>query len=86
MVLHYLFLSISYVYCFFRHVNNSKDDINVKHVTWFTRHEDGCFLTLTPAHIQVHFYIHPEWVNIYFPENLSCHASELPPLCTFIVS
>jgi len=86
MVLHYIFLSISYVCCFFHHVDNSKDNINAKYVTWFTRHKDGCFLTLAPAYIQVHSYIYPEWFNIYCSENLSCHASELPPFCTFMFS
>jgi len=85
MVLNYIFFSISYVCCFFHHVNNSKDNINVKYITWFTWHDDG-FFNLVPAYIQVQFYIYPEWVNIYCPENLSCYASELPPLRTFIVS
>jgi hypothetical protein len=86
MVLYYIFLSISHLYCFFNHINNSKNNINVNYVTWFTRHKDGCVVTSALAYILVHFYIDSEWVDIYCPKNLNCHASKLPPLCTFMVS
>jgi hypothetical protein len=77
MVLNYIFLSISYLCCFLHNVNNPKDNINMKYVTWFTRHKNDCFLNFAPAYIQVHFYDHPDWVNINCPEKLSCLASKL---------
>jgi hypothetical protein len=47
----------------------------MQYVTWFTRHKNDCFLNFAPTYIQVPFYIHPDWVNINFSENLSCLAS-----------